>query len=246
MRHASLLLLAACAVGEIAGEDASYAPAGPRFSYSDGDLVPDDHGEMYPVGTRPAEISFYQSTFQDFTCDYLSGCSVAIRALHRGLWNHTRQVMVVLADGEPVTSEQSAEGFGCRQWRAELGREVCVEKEAEHSEIFMFDLCETMIRGRTQHSAWWTGRWEFDVGLDRFSLNLGAGPHGLVHSTSLTPTSIQQPACGSESEGGGGTGGGGGTPMECFDVYGIWYDPDTGIVIESVFLYQYCTGGNVS
>jgi hypothetical protein len=239
------LSILGCSSDEVTGGDTHPLQDQPRLNVTSGTLHPDENGELYPEGSPPAEIGFYRSTFDNFTCDYLSGCSVEVRGLHRGIWNHTSQKMVVLVDNQPHTPEQSTNEFGCRQWRTEMGREVCVEKEADNAETFFFDVCGTTIRGRTVHSAWWTGRWEAGVGVtSSLSLNLGIGPHGMTHRTSMTAASIQVPQCRDESEGGGGEGGG--DEEECFHVYGVWYDPETNEIMASVYLYTYCTGGNVS
>ena len=228
------LSILGCSSDEVTGGGTHLLQDQPRLNVTSGTLHPDENGELYPEGSPPAEISFFQSTFEDFTCDYLSGCSVGIRGLHRGIWNYTSHKMVVRVDDEPMTAEQSTYGSGCRQWRSEMGREVCVEKEADNTEIIYFDLCGTSIRGRTAHSARWTGRWEwaFEV-TPRLSLNLGVGPHGMTHRTSLTAAAIRQPQCRDESEGGGGEGGGG-DDEECFHVHGVWYDLETNEIVASV------------
>jgi len=239
--------VAACS-GDQAPTDLLVPDLLPRQSsvYSYGDLMPDEHGELYPVGSsRPAEINFYSTNFEYFTCEYLSGCSATLRALHRGVWNYTKQDLQIMR-GSDVVISATATSFGCRQTRQELGMEVCIEKEADNSETMFFDVCGVSVRGKTFHSAWFVGFFSLPtVSLGPLSFTPSVGQQGTANRTSYTTSEIEQPSCSSGPSGGEGGGGGEGGTQECFDVYVIWYDPDTHIVQFTEYLYTYCNGGNV-
>ncbi len=240
----SLLSALACSA------DSSLQPSSldlPRLTttYAPGDLVADGNGELYPVGAAPTRIDIYHSSFDAFTCEYWSGCSVDVKAKHIGIWNSTRQVIQFYVGGLPMGTGDET-GWVCTKHFYSTDIYWCTEKTADNAKTFFFNACGNKpVSATVEHRAWWIGFWAFDVTYQFLTMNIPGGYYGLVTRHSQPPTNPSTPPCAEEEGGGSEGGGGGGEPERCFNVYAIWYDPDTGEIVYSQFLYTYCVGGNV-
>ena len=224
-----------------------------RASYSQypNNLKPDPStGEPYPIeapGTAFAEtkIDLAASNFTDFTCDYPDGsCTFDVMAVHEGIWNGTEQE-VRIALGNVQTSPRLVNDNECIEVDV-LPETICSRKRSANRVDYQVNSCNVLVTAAVEHRAWWLGKWQGSAGFGGLSLSLGAGRLGekVRYSSPSLPPSLELPACAS-SGGSGGGGNGGGSEEECWDVYIVWYDPDTGIVEFTEYLFTYCTGGNV-
>lgn len=239
----ALVLGAAFGCAEPRLEDASVLAPQPRFSsgYSVGSLKPDASGEPYPVGTPiPAVISSWASEFINLTCEhYGNQCSFTYLATHLGIWNATEQLFGISLDGANAQVARET-GSQCLEWD-NLPETICTKKRAQNWYQMAVN-CGKVVAGTVTHKAWWLGWWD----LSGLGVTMPGGRVGEVSKLSTPTTFSTTPCSGGPSEGGGGGGGGGGgSQPECFDVYITWYDPETGIVEFTEYLFTYCLEGNV-
>ncbi len=207
-------------------------------------------GEPYPIdapGVAFAEtkIDFATSGFSNFTCDYPDGsCTFYVGATHEGIWNGTEQEFR-LALGNVQTSPRVASDNACIQVDV-LPETICSRKRAQNDMYYQVNSCGVNVTASVEHRAWWLGRWEVGAPLGQLRINVGASRIGekIRYSSPGFPQALTLPTC--VTQGGGSGGGGGGSPeQQCWDVYIVWYDPETGIVEFSEYLFTYCDGGNV-
>ncbi len=201
---------------------------------------PDASGEPYPTSsTALASITFRQSKFIYPNCDLAdNGCNITFEIQHRGIWNGTEQIITVANDGATAPSVTYGGDSQCLEWE-NLPETKCVLKRVYR--VLYYDIpCGQRISGNVVHKAWWLGFWGGGVGGGNASLNIPGFRIGEVQAISY-PSSFNAPACAEEGGGGSGGGGGGGS-NDCIHYYAIWYDPDTGEIERSQYLYTVCGG----
>ncbi len=233
-----LVLLAGCqdapATGIELDSPTSRPPSGVNRT-----LYPDTDGELYPDDSAfKATIDTKSASFANATCDLPNhGCVVTLEARHNGLWNGTTQIISLYNDGNANPTYEAPEDWTCTQ-RGDPTGAICFKKELVHVAELEVP-CGVEISGNVQHRAWWLGLWTVSGTYGSLSLQLSPFRIGEVVKPSFL-SKFKAPAC---LEEGGGSGTGGGTGQTgCVHYYAIWYDPDTGEIEQSKYLFSVCGG----
>lgn len=202
-------------------------------------IYPDVNGEGYPDSEMElATITFAKSDFIYPNCDFAdNSCTITLTGEHQGSWNRTEMIFTVANDGASAPAQvfsAAPQYISCFAWGYNHGP-YCAKYRMYVTEDYHVR-CGSKLAANVVHKAWWLGYWDISFGV----LTMPGGRIGEVQTTTF-PQTFEAPVCHTQTEGSGG-GGGGGSSGGCVSYYAIWYDPDTGAIVDYEYLYTICGG----